>query len=83
MVSHAYDEAEIAHVLGFALIGLTIGAGFFVGSTVGGEIAHFTGDKAAYAVPVALCLATAATIALQAGRRTTPPAEEPVPGRLG
>ena len=39
LASHAYDDAGIAQVLGFALIGLTIGVGFFVGSAAGGEIA--------------------------------------------
>jgi DHA1 family solute carrier family 18 vesicular amine transporter 1/2 len=65
LVSHAYDEAGIALVLGFALIGLTIGVGFFVGSAVGGEIARLAGDATAYSVPAAMCLGTVGMLALR------------------
>ena len=42
-------------------------AGFFLGSAVGGEIAHLAGDVTAYAVVAGTCLAT--VVALAASRR--------------
>jgi MFS family permease len=55
LLSHSYDEAGVARVFAFALVGLTIGVGFFVGSAVGGVIARLAGDAAAYALPAAAC----------------------------
>jgi predicted MFS family arabinose efflux permease len=65
LVAHIYEEAGVAHVLGFALMGLTVGIGFFVGSAVGGEIAHLAGDVAAYSFAAGTCLATAVVLALR------------------
>ena len=67
LASQTYDEAEIAPVFGFAFIGLMFAAGFFLGSAVGGEIAHLAGDVTAYAAVAGTCLAT--VVALAASRR--------------
>jgi predicted MFS family arabinose efflux permease len=39
-------------------MGLTFGAGFFIGSAAGGEIANLAGDLTAYLLAAATCLAT-------------------------
>jgi MFS family permease len=58
LASHAYEDAEVAHVFGFALIGLMFAGGFFLGSAAGGEIAHIAGDATAYALVAGICLVT-------------------------
>ena len=64
LASHAYEEAEVAQVFGFAFIGLMFAAGFFLGSAVGGEVAHLAGDATAYALVAGACLATASVLTL-------------------
>jgi MFS family permease len=70
LVSHGYEEAGVAQVLGFALVGLTFGVGFFVGSAAGGAIAHLAGDVTAYALAAGTCLATFVAL-LERARRPT------------
>lgn len=78
-LSHAYERAEVVQVFGFALMGLTNGAGFFVGSAAGGEIAHVAGDATAYALAAAICLATFGALTFR--RQLSPrPAVEPSVG---
>jgi predicted MFS family arabinose efflux permease len=57
LIAHAYDEAGVTPMPGFALMGITVGIGFFLGSAVGGEIAHLAGDLAAYSLAAGACLA--------------------------
>jgi MFS family permease len=71
LTSRAYEDAGVAQVLGFALTGLTFGAGFFVGSAAGGEIAHLAGDVTAYALAAGTCLVTAAALGTSPRRATT------------
>jgi MFS family permease len=73
-VSHAYDEAGVAHVFGFALVVLVTGLGFFVGSAAGGEIAHIAGDAVTYALAAGTCLLTVAVLTLHPrwAARSTP-----------
>lgn len=63
LASHAYEERGVAQVFAFAFIGLMFASGFFVGSTLGGEVAHLAGDATAYALVASACLATAAMLA--------------------
>jgi MFS family permease len=65
LLSHAYDQAGVAQVHGFALMNLSSGVGLVVGSAAGGEIAHLAGDVTAYALTAGTCLATFAALALQ------------------
>jgi MFS family permease len=67
LASHAYEQAAVAQVFGFAFIGLMFASGFFVGSAAGGEIAHLAGDATAYALVAGACVAT--IVALPAARR--------------
>lgn len=68
VVSHVYEKEGIAQLLGFALMILTSGVALFVGSAVGGEIAHLAGDSAAYTLAAGLSVTTA--IALLIGQRS-------------
>jgi MFS family permease len=63
LASHAYEEAGVAQVFGFALIGLMFAAGFFLGSAAGGEIAHLAGDVTAYSLAAGTCTATVLALA--------------------
>jgi predicted MFS family arabinose efflux permease len=63
LASHAYEQAQVAQVFGFAFIGLMFASGFFVGSAAGGEIAHLAGDTTAYALVAGACLVTVVAIA--------------------
>lgn len=58
LVSHAYEEHRVSQVIGFALMGLTSGAGLFLGSAAGGAIADATGDRTVYALLAAISLAS-------------------------
>ena len=64
-LSQAYEQAGVPQALGFALMNLTVGVAIVVGAAAGGEIAHQAGDLTAYALMVAICLATFAMLALQ------------------
>ena len=64
LVARSYEEG-VAQLLGFALVSLTVGVGFFVGSAVGGEIAHLAGDLVAYSLAAGACLAAAGMLAMR------------------
>ena len=65
LIAHAYEEAGVTPMLGFALMGLIVGIGFFVGSAAGGEIAHLAGDVAAYSLAAGACLAVRVALAFR------------------
>ena len=64
LVARSYEEG-VAQLLGFALVSLTVGIGFFVGSAVGGEIAHLVGDLVAYSLAAGACLAAAGMLVMR------------------
>ena len=57
-VSHAYDVAGIAQMLGFALMILISGIALFTGSAAGGWVAHVHGDAVSYALAAGIPFAT-------------------------
>jgi MFS family permease len=62
LASRTYEDAEVTQVFGFALMGLTFGAGFFIGSAAGGEIAHLAGDLTTYLLAAGTCIGTLALL---------------------
>ena len=64
-VSHAYDVAGIAQMLGFALMILISGIALFTGSAAGGWVAHLGGDAASYALAALIPFATFVVLALR------------------
>lgn len=62
LVSHMYEEAGVAHAVGFAVMVLAGAAGLAIGAAVGGGIADAVGDKAAYGSMAVACVLTAVAI---------------------
>jgi DHA1 family solute carrier family 18 vesicular amine transporter 1/2 len=55
LAAQSYEERGVALLLGFAFLSLTVGVGFFLGSAVGGALAHLAGDASAYVLGAFSC----------------------------
>jgi predicted MFS family arabinose efflux permease len=75
LVSHQYEAVGIAQMLGFALMGLASGIGFFLGSTVAGEVAHASSDTAAFALMAGITVATLVAVTVRGREPATRLAE--------
>jgi predicted MFS family arabinose efflux permease len=62
VASHLYESAGVSQIFGFALMGVTLGGGFFLGSAGGGTVADLFGDAAAYIAISAVLVCTAALL---------------------
>jgi predicted MFS family arabinose efflux permease len=76
LVSHQYEAVGIAQMFGFALMGLASGIGFFLGSTVAGEVAHAASDTAAFALMAGITVATLVAVTVR-GREPAARLAEP------
>ena len=72
-VSHAYEAAGVAQMLGFSLMILIAGIAVFTGSAAGGWVASLGGDAASYVLAAGIPFATFVVLAV---RRHTRASEE-------
>ena len=73
LLSEGWENAGVAHALGFTLMNFAWAPGHVVGATVGGGLADIAGDVASYALLAALCVVTFSAIGGRAWRRSAPP----------